>query len=135
MPSKLSGGKRAGIKKRKERAAARKRAAGGDWRETWLADVKALGEPPASAEEAHGWLGRAALLIVQATMRDTALPPEQMRRDAMKQIEQASKVMDPAKLSEQLAELEEAMETLESKHAGDVEAGEDRPTPPEAPLS
>jgi hypothetical protein len=135
MPSKLSGGKRAAIKKRKERAAARKRSAGGDWCEKWIADVKKIGAPPKSAESAHGWLGRAALLIVQATMQDTALPPEQMRRDAMKQIEQASKVMDPAKLSEQLAELEDAMEKLERKHAGDVEAGTDRPTPSEATLS
>lgn len=121
-----SGGKRAGEKKQREREAARTRAAAGeDWREKWLEELSGLGDPAPGAAGAHAWLGRAALLIVQATMRDTAIPPEQMRRDVMRQIEQASKVLDPAQLSEQIAELERALEELQA-NARRVASGEDR---------
>lgn len=129
MPSKKSGGKRAVEKKHRERAAARERAAGGrDAGKVWLRKVSALGAPPKTAEKAHTWLGRAALLLVQATLKDVALPPEQMRRDAMRQIEQASKVLDPAKLSEQLEELERARQEL--VNAREVQTGEDRQSSP-----
>lgn len=125
-----SGGARATAKKKRERKAARKRAAGGDAGVAWLDQVKALGALPKKSEKAHSWLGRAALLLVQATLRDTAIPPEQMRRDAMKQIEQASKVMDPAKLSEELAELYEAFTALQAAVGGEQEqddASDDSP--------
>lgn len=124
MPSKKSGGKRAVEKKHRERAASRKRAGG--YEEQWLESLADLGAPPSEAEKAHAWLARAAVKIVNATIRDTAIPPEQMRRDAMKQIEQASKVLDPAKVSEQLEELERAVEEL--KNAGDLTAPKDRAT-------
>src|SRR5688572_7376248 len=111
VPSMKSGGKRAVEKKHAERNAARNRD-GGDYGSDWLASVDALGEPPGDPVKAHAWLGRAAVLIVRATMRDVGPPPEQMRRDAMKQLEQASKVLDPAKLSAELDELERALEEL-----------------------
>lgn len=124
MAKPASGGKRAVEKKHAQREAARMRD--GNWREQWIAKVDALEAPPKTAEAAHEWLGRAAVLIVEATLRDTAIPPEQMRRDAMRQIEQASKVLDPAKLSEQLSELETALEELRA-NATHVETGEDSP--------
>lgn len=128
-----SGGKRAVEKKHAEREAARNReAAGGDWRTEWLEKVEKIGKAPRKAERGQAWLGKAALLIVEATMRDTSIPPEQMRRDAMRQIEQASKVLDPAKLSEELAELERALEEL---HARNVSAREDREASAPAALS
>jgi len=131
-----SGGKRAGDKRRAERAAAKARALQGrDVVAEWSAKLADLGPRPSKADDAHAWLGRAALLLVEATMRDTAIPPEQMRRDAMKQIEQASKVLDPAKLSEQLAELERALAELETRHAGALEAGTRRETAAPAALS
>lgn len=132
-----SGGKRAVEKKRLERDAARRRTAKGgeDPKQAWLEKVEQLGDPPGTAAEAHSWMGRAALLIVQATMRDVGLPPEQMRRDAMRQLEQASKVCDPAKLSEELAELEAALEELRKQHAGHVETGENRPPSPGTAVS
>ena len=131
-----SGGKRAAERKRAAQDAARARAAGSeDWQQQWLDEVAALGKPKPDAAGAHAWLGRAALLIVQATMKDTAIPLAQMRRDVMRQIEQASKVLDPAQLSEQIAELERALEELQQQHAGRVASREDRETPPGAPLS
>lgn len=125
-----SGGARAVAAKHAQREAERKR---GGWRDRWLGDLEALGKPPEKAEAAHTWLARAAVLIVHATMHDTAVPAEQMRRDAMRQIEQASKVLDPAKLSEQLEELERAREEL--INARTVEAREDRPAPAGMALS
>lgn len=127
-----SGGARAVKAKHEAREAARNREAAGDWRADWTGKVDALGAPPDSAERAHEWLGRAAVLIVQATMRDTSLPAEQMRRDAMRQIEQASKVLDPAKLSEQLDELEQALEEL--RNARDLTTAEDREASPATDL-
>lgn len=144
MPSKLSGGKRATIKKRKAQKAARKRAAGGaDPRKVWLGKVSSIGGVPKDADEGHNWLGRAALIIVEATLTDTAVPAEQLRRDAMKQIEQASKVLNPAKLSEELEVLHKAFKELKAKkaaskdsrqehHAGDNAASEAGGAPPGA---
>lgn len=131
-----SGGKRAVMKKHAMREAERKRASGGDPKADWTATLELLGEPPlGDPEKAHIWLAKAALIVVRATLADTAIPPEQMRRDVMKQIEQASKVLDPAKLSAQLDELETALEELRKQHAGDVATGEDRPPSPSASLS
>src|SRR3954469_15061085 len=107
-----SGGKRRTAKKNREREAARRRESGGDWRAAWIAKVNALGDtssPAIPVEDAFAWLGRAATLLVQATMADTAMPPEQMRRDAMKQIEIASKVLEPARLGEKISLLERAL--------------------------
>lgn len=143
MPSKLSGGKRATIKKHKARKAARKRAAGGaDPKKAWLAKVAQLGGVPKSADAGHEWLGHVALLLVEATLTDVAVPPEQLRRDAMKQIEQASKVLDPAKLSEELEVLHKAFKELKAakagkdsrqeQHAGDDAAGKAGGAPPGA---
>lgn len=126
-----SGGKRAVERKHAAREAERNRD--GDWRGDWISRVDALGPRPTTTEDAFTWLGRAAVLIVEATMRDTAVPAEQMRRDAMKQIEQAAKVLDPAKLSEQLDELERALQELQN--AGNVEAREDREATTPASLS
>jgi|SRR6185369_15080425 hypothetical protein len=112
-----SGGKRATVKKYSERYAARRR--GGNWRAEWLAKVNALGDtstPALPVEDAFTWLGRAAMLLVQATMADTAMPPEQMRRDAMKQIEQAAKVLEPARLARRITELEIALTQIQTKH-------------------
>lgn len=102
-----SGGKRAVEAKHRARAAARRRD--GSHAEAWVAAIDALGEPPSQPEMAHEWLGRVAVLIVKATIRDTAMPPEQMRRDAMKQIEQAQKAIGSAKLAAELRELYEAL--------------------------
>ena len=133
MSNPKSGGKRAVEKNHAEREAERNReATGGDWRAEWIARVDKIGAAPKKAERGQSWLGKAALLIVEATMRDTSIPPEQMRRDAMRQIEQASKVLDPAKLSEELAELERALEEL---HARNVSTREDREAPAPASLS
>jgi hypothetical protein len=120
MPSKLSGGKRATIKKHKEKKAARKRAAGGkNPGQAWRAKVaQRLGAVPKAAGDGHLWLGQAALLLVEETLTDTAVPLEQLRRDAMKQIEQASKVLDPAKLSEELELLHKAFKELKAAKAG-----------------
>ena len=112
----LSGGKKAGNKRRMAKLARLKRQKKAE--KTWLEQMDGLGAPPKGADSAHGWLGRAAVLIVRATLLDVAIPPEQMRRDAMKQIEQASKVLDPAKLTEQLEELERALE--EMRNARDI---------------
>ena len=122
---KKSGGKRAVEKKHREREAARRRDAGGDWRAPWGAELAELGPPPADAVKAHGWLGRAAVLVVAATLRDTAMPPEQLRRDALRQIDQASRVLGPAQMSDQLAELERALKRLEQVNASTVAPGED----------
>jgi hypothetical protein len=127
-PARTSGGKRATTRKHVAYDAARERAKAGNWREAWVAELEAnVGAPPKDAEEAHAWLARAAVFVVYATLRDTAIPPEQMRRDVMRQIEQASKVLDPAKLAEQIAKLEIAVIEMESlKYAGDLEAGASR---------
>src|SRR4051812_23300645 len=113
MSKQASGGKRAVEKKHAERDAERTRAVHGEnHRELWLAEVAELGAPPTDPNAAHEWLARASICIVRATLRDVAIPPEQMRRDAMRQIEQASKVLDPAKLAAQLDELERALDEL-----------------------
>lgn len=125
QPKKKSGGKRAVEKKHRERKAARKRG-GTDYKAEWLKQVDALGSAPKDPNKAHDWLARAAVMIVRATLADPGPPPEQTRRDAMKQIEQASKVMDPAKLSAELDELESALEELRT-NAGHVETGKDSP--------
>lgn len=134
MSKRKSGGARAVEKKHRERAAERKRAASGDWRSEWIAEVDALGAPPEIPERAHLWVARAALLVAKATLRDTAIPPEQMRRDAMKQLEQVSKILDPAKLSAEIDELERALEELRG-HAGNIETGEAGSPSPGASLS
>lgn len=126
-----SGGARAVAKKRAEREAARKRT--GNTKSDWLAIVDGLGPTPKDPRQMHDWLARAAVAVVRSTLRDVAVPPEQMRRDAMKQIEQASKVLDPAKLSVEIDELERALEELR-KHAGHVETGETRPPSKGTPL-
>lgn len=107
MPSKKSGGKRATEKKHREREAERNRS--GCFREEWIAAVDALGEPSTDPNEAHEWLGSVAVLVVKFTIRDVALPPEQMRRDAMKQIEQAQKAIGSAKLAAELRTLYEEL--------------------------
>lgn len=129
MPSKTSGGKRATEKKHRERDAARNRKS--DYGARWRAEYEKLGAPPSDAERAHAWLARVAVAVVKEAMQDMAMPPEQRRRDVMKFLEQASKVLDPAKLSEQLDELEQALEKL---HAGNIETGEDSPPTPDTSL-
>lgn len=132
MAKRKSGGARAVEKKNRERESARARAAAdANPQADWMKKVKRLGAPPASPESAHEWLGRAAILIVHATMTDVGLPPEQMRRDAMKQIEQAQKAIGSAKLAAELRELYEALK--DGKDAAPQPGGDDplcEETPP-----
>ena len=128
-----SGGKRAVEKKKRERDAARRRAsAGGDPRGDYQKQVRAL-KAPTDAKSGFTWMGELALLTVKATALDPGLPLEQLRRDVMKQLEQAAKICDPAKLSDELAELEAALEELRKDHAGDVATGSSSPPPSGAP--
>lgn len=124
MPSKKSGGKRAVEKKHAERDAARNRR--GDWKELWLNSVEQLGNPPLTdMERAHEWLGQCAILIVRATLMDTAIPPEQLRRDAMKQIEQAQKAIGSAKMAQELKALYEALKEGKDPDAAHEPSGND----------
>lgn len=126
MAKRASGGKRAVQKKHRERTAARLRAkAGGDPRAAYQKSVSNLADPT-DTKSAFTWMGELAIRTVKATALDPGLPFEQLRRDVMRQLEQASKICEPGKLSDELSELEEALEELRQHHAGNVEEGASR---------
>lgn len=121
MPSKKSGGKRAVERKHRLREAERKRA--GDYDAKWAAEYEKIGEPPADAERSYGWLAHVMVLTIYEAMHDVAMPPEQRREQIGRLVAQAAKVLDPAKLTEELEELERAREEL--INARTVPAGKD----------
>lgn len=113
-----SGGKRAGDKRRAERAA--KSARPGDWEKKALAKFKALGEVsdnPARAQER----ALAGLMVAwRQAETDPGLTPESRCRLLAALAPQVAKLTDIAKLNSRIIELEAAMEKLD---AAQVESG------------
>jgi hypothetical protein len=101
-----SGGKRAGEKRRAERAQALLLNPG--MASAMAGKVESIGEPPADPREAPTYILRAQLHLARAAMLDGTMTPAARREQASRILANASKNVDSASLTAELAELYEA---------------------------
>jgi len=102
-----SGGKRAGDKRRAERAAQLARPDG--YRDDLIAGYEAqVGPLPRTSAEGFPWLARLLAWACDSAIRDPGIPPERAREQLARLGPALVRALDPAKVTEQLSELEEA---------------------------
>jgi hypothetical protein len=140
-----SGGARATYAKRVREDAARRRGADGadESARRFLRLVDAVPDDAAELRERITWLGAVVITAVLDAAADVGLQPQARREQVVRLAEKAMKVLEPAKLTQELDELYEAYQRLEARarqsagqeqqeHAGNDAQGEDR-GPPSGP--
>jgi hypothetical protein len=105
-----SGGKRAGDKRRAERASQSQRPDG--WEEQALAKFRALGEVPGNPAHAQERALAGLMVAWRQAETDPGLTPESRCRLLAALAPQIAKLTDIAKLNARIIELEAAMERL-----------------------
>jgi hypothetical protein len=109
-----SGGKRAGDRKRAAAEAARARA--GNYAETWAERYKALGPAPSDTTQAWDWMALVMMTAIEEAANDPGVTPESRREQLGRLVAQASKVIDPAQVTQRLDELERALADADDRH-------------------
>lgn len=105
-----SGGKRAVERKHLARDAARVRD--GKYlasRKKMFADIGGAA-PPTDPGRGYAYLAKIMLAAIHDCLNDPGLPPEQQREQLGRLAAQTAKILEPADMSQQIADLEEALE-------------------------